>query len=426
MSINNSATTLPLKLSEFASFFGVSNKLSSVCTTAKINKWALWKPISYKKDTALTYDERIAAHNGFTAQQLNVSFVLNKYSNITPTTWASSLPTGTVNSPYRLSDFYDCIANTGGYNHGALPPDSEWRGIDIEGNVFNVGTASGTVSINNNVVSLPTNKSIAYQNFSCKFGIASAASIGSTDSRNLPLPVCATLATDARIGLIVDMTFDSTHSWMLAVSTKPLSTFSTTTDVQYMIPNFFTNPYLCQRIYTEYSKTTSPLRDVYFIPVIVSGLSTNTATYNSKNYTYLSASNVYSFPSGQGRIKLHLLSDDIQLGGLPTPNPKQYLSGVGYVGIYAEDTGSTIQSGSTQIPVRSLKLAVYQTELTRMKADTTIKVTYTYTAYNQSANTTTATHTIKLSSLTGKDSATIATLVTQPAASCTAINVVKS
>lgn len=98
----------------------VSNALTTFFSaSAKINKWAKYKPESYKKDFNLTDSDRKLNDWGFDSNSIGfgstVSALFSKA--VSGTTWVYVLPKGGVNSPYRLGDFRL-------YNTDAQPPYS--------------------------------------------------------------------------------------------------------------------------------------------------------------------------------------------------------------------------------------------------------------------------------------------------------------
>ena len=105
----------------------VSNDtLSFFATSAKINKWAFYKPESFKKDFNLTETDRYNNNHGFDATTIsNISvealFTNAKSGNI----WNYILPKGGSDSPYRLGDFRL-------YNTEAQPP-FDYRYLNKEG-----------------------------------------------------------------------------------------------------------------------------------------------------------------------------------------------------------------------------------------------------------------------------------------------------
>lgn len=103
----------------------VGNELVSFFkSSANINKWARYKPVVYKKDTALTEQEHKLANYGLSPIHTG---------SVTPQTIMSEaiagtdfyphrLPIGGVNEPYRLSDFTNPNRTGGGYNTEAKSP----------------------------------------------------------------------------------------------------------------------------------------------------------------------------------------------------------------------------------------------------------------------------------------------------------------
>lgn len=96
----------------------VSNALTSFFSaSAKINKWAKFKPESYAKDFDLTEDDRMKNDYGFDSRSIGYGASVSElFTNaIAGTTWVYVLPSGGSSSPYRLGDFRK-------YNPTAQPP----------------------------------------------------------------------------------------------------------------------------------------------------------------------------------------------------------------------------------------------------------------------------------------------------------------
>lgn len=96
----------------------VNNNLISFFTPdAKINKWAKWKPESYKKDFNLTDEERFKNNYGFDSRSIGYGAPISELFQTAASgnSWQYILPEGGEDSPYRLGDFRK-------YNTDATPP----------------------------------------------------------------------------------------------------------------------------------------------------------------------------------------------------------------------------------------------------------------------------------------------------------------
>lgn len=86
-----------------------TNDVGQLCIHPNINKWSKNKPISSNKLTGLTSADRLGSDYGLVPPTTQTN-----YTPVYSQNWIYNIPTGGVNSPYRLGDFI-------GYEHLATP-----------------------------------------------------------------------------------------------------------------------------------------------------------------------------------------------------------------------------------------------------------------------------------------------------------------
>ena len=123
MSVSNGFITAPVSISDVqTAIHNSSTDLGTLCSyhsesggvQTGINKWAKYKPVVYANKVDQMSDSEFASVNyGLTApnQKVNVPSTMSD-------TWTYTPPGGTINAPYRLTDFYH-------YSHNAKNPIRE-------------------------------------------------------------------------------------------------------------------------------------------------------------------------------------------------------------------------------------------------------------------------------------------------------------
>jgi len=111
------------------------NNLGRLCLSSSINKYSLWKPVSFNKLTGITESELLSINDGFEFTVYNTLDSL-KTAITNGTVWNYIRPQGGSSSPYRLGDFRF-------YDHSA----TQW----ITYTNSNVRVNQIRVVINNNV-----------------------------------------------------------------------------------------------------------------------------------------------------------------------------------------------------------------------------------------------------------------------------------
>lgn len=111
MSISGKQIIAPVDVSDVQKILGVSSgDVGTLCRSNKINKWCRYKPVQYPSVNA----------TGFLTSGISIGFISDTPENIALAEpgvyeWNYQIPTGGMNSPYRLTDFL-------GYNSACVPP----------------------------------------------------------------------------------------------------------------------------------------------------------------------------------------------------------------------------------------------------------------------------------------------------------------
>lgn len=155
MALANNKITAPVSVDDVADCLGMnrSSTLAALCTSAKINVWAKYKPTDYNaafsdnwskgKDgnygLNITVDNRVSSWSALVAEYSKAN---NGYSNI------YKRPNGGATSPYRLGDFR-------GYNHKAKPEISDYLAATnyIEDQQISLSVAYNVVTADGDQVS---------------------------------------------------------------------------------------------------------------------------------------------------------------------------------------------------------------------------------------------------------------------------------
>lgn len=116
-----------------------SNDMGALFTSRKINLWAKYRPVSHRNLDYVSDAEREALNYGIIIPYYNLPLTLK--DNIEKAGWTlGNLPTGTIYSPYRITDFI-------GYEHNANSP------LIMLPNEQTVFTYKGTTVVNIGVIS---------------------------------------------------------------------------------------------------------------------------------------------------------------------------------------------------------------------------------------------------------------------------------
>lgn len=155
MALANNKITAPVSVDDVADCLGMnrSSTLAALCTSAKINVWAKYKPTDYNaafsdnwskgKDgnygLNITVDNRVSSWSALVAEYSKAN---NGYSNI------YKRPSGGATSPYRLGDFR-------GYNHKAKPEISDYLAASnyMEDSQISLSVAYNAVTVDGDQVS---------------------------------------------------------------------------------------------------------------------------------------------------------------------------------------------------------------------------------------------------------------------------------
>lgn len=305
--------------------------LADVLTSAKINKWAFYKPIRSSKKVNIDDTDRKTAKCGLTARSVTklltasigaAAHTLSKDTCLAEVAeWAYNKPRGVKANEYeewlRIRDMHL-------YNHIAVAPDADWEDIKVSKDVLQKIAAatvtknaqpSGVTYTGYNYILQPKSNgsnfnSAYYNDFSIIFGKASGQEIGNTANMEIPLEYIASLDGDYRLALAVWIPnyLNGYGAWGFFISRMTIGYFysSANTDKNKIniFPDLATNPYLASLMLERFDNTASSTNfDV--VPILVKNLSTS---QTSAGLFYpLIVTNVtaaYCMPSGQKAIKV--------------------------------------------------------------------------------------------------------------------------
>lgn len=126
MAYGNNIVTAPVSFGDVNRALGSSHTdLASLCTDAKINKFARYKPVRYASVVPITNAQRQSVAHGITIPDVVTSSTITGTAimDAAANDWIYNKPTGGASQPYRLSDFANAQnPQSYGYYHTAVPP----------------------------------------------------------------------------------------------------------------------------------------------------------------------------------------------------------------------------------------------------------------------------------------------------------------
>lgn len=297
MANNGTLITPPIVMpDDLAQVLGISGTdLAASCSSAKINKWAKFKPVVVANVIRqLTYAELANTRFGLTPA-LNTSLYDHCDSSAvgpTPVTsisqleqllddnkqWDYTPPFGTIAAPYRLSDFgpaSDRMYLSYGYNHETPPP------IDgVTGQVLNLAHIRDCAD-NTDIVSVSHssqydwqltddhNTSPLYSSLAFRFGEASGDVVNNVSTYAIALNELMGLSLSEcwRLAVAVQVPVSGNLSYMRLFTSK--MTFADTHSLssgkaQAIMPSMGTNQLMCKLIkdYADYLYNLSSTEDI--------------------------------------------------------------------------------------------------------------------------------------------------------------------
>lgn len=151
MSVSNGIITAPVSIKDVQEVLGeTSNDLATLCKSSNINKWAKYKPESYKAIIYMSDDDRKSNNYGLInipyytqvsdmAKDVFANTMANA-SNVSSLDlrldhWSYKQPSGGETSPYRMYDFVKYGDTSLGYYSAAPAPIGTATESDLEGSL---------------------------------------------------------------------------------------------------------------------------------------------------------------------------------------------------------------------------------------------------------------------------------------------------
>ena len=393
--------------------------LGTLCKSANINKWAMYKPegkVSGSGITGsmprdyLTLAQRKSNYFGLTPQE-NTKAKLVAYGYAGPDAknigdsgysidnilaanieWPHTKPSGGSASPYRQTDFACDRARTygiQGYRHQARSPIFGWSDWDlfksdlqtaINANLYSqvYNTGSNAAEWKLDPVYTP------YNLLSMRLSENSASQINGGGADMIPLSwlLGGVTSENWRIGLGVFV--DGETKMYTFVSGHPLKYLTDVTTIMGQgpaFPNIGTNQFLCKKMISALGNATSKVFTA--MPLLVRNCIMTQGQLDGGVQTLVTFSGantlMYSVPSDSTTIKITLRDETKpSVQGLTTVANSNTTDGVFILGIYG--TGQYAGSGSSASITPVLALGIFLTDNHSFTGTKTLvyDVTYTY------------------------------------------------
>lgn len=354
----------------------VDNTLGSFFkAAAKINPWALHKPIAGGSDFYTVAEFEAYAKTKYCGltpktnnylREANVNYsgtmVAHDYDSVAANhlEWSYDRPT---TKPFRLGDFRN-------YYPEAIAPDGGYMDYDLKKNYY-TSVSKYSVSVEGSgadwYLETGTSTTARLSGLRIRTGLGSGDGVNQSGDMEIPINwIMSGVTTDKwRFGLAVYISTLATNAkWQLFVSDwtfNKQTAAASTANTAYALPDMVTNQQACAQI------ANSTATEFPYVPVIVKNCYLG-KDGSGMTYVYLTAdSQVYSTPSGSKGFKFTKVADT-------ATNPKD--NGLWHV--RAQFTGSYAQTGEAtyqRVPINSL--VVYHEGT--ISSDTTIQVQVSYT-----------------------------------------------
>ena len=393
--------------------------LGTLCKSANINKWTMYKPegkVSGSGITGnmprdyLTLAQRKSNYFGLTPQQNtkakqvaygyggtdahNVGDSGYSVANILAANieWPYTKPSGNAVSPYRQTDFACDRAKTygiQGYRHQARSPIFGWSDWDLYksdlqtainaslySQVYNYGSDAGAWKLD--PVYSP------YNLLSMRLSENSASQINGGGSDMIPLSwlLGGITSENWRIGLGVFVDGETKmYTFVSGYPLRYLTNVSTIMEQGPAFPNIGTNQFLCKKMIAALGSATS--KEFTAMPLLVRNciMTQGQLDYGVQTLVTFSGTNtlMYSVPSDATTIKITLRDETKPtVQGLTTVTNSNTTDGVFILGTYG--TGQYAGSGSSASITPVLALGIFLTDNHSFTGTKTLvyDVTYTY------------------------------------------------
>ena len=375
----------------------VDNTLGSFFkAAARINRWALYKPIAGGSDFYTTTEFEAYAKTQYCGltpkannylREANVNYsgtmVAHDYDSVAANhlEWSYNRPT---TKPFRLGDFRN-------YNPEAIPPDGGYMNYDFKKSYY-TSVSKYSVSVKGSGVDwyleTGTSTTARLSGLKIRTGLGSGDGVNQSGGMEIPINwIMSGVTTDKwRFGLAVYISTLATDAkWQLFVSDwtfNKQTADASTTNTAYALPDMVTNQQACAQI------ANSTATEFPYVPVIVKNCYLG-KDGSGMTYVYLTAdSQVYSTPSGSKGFKFNKLADT-------ATDPKVN----GKWRVTAQFTGNYAQYGEAayeRIPINAL--VVYHEGTISSDTAIQVQVKYSYVSkINSDGSYTTTTSSVLIS-----------------------------
>ena len=291
MANNGVVLFAPLNTDDVSNVLGhASHDVATLCSSPKINIFAMYKPFRYDKVSEVTTAERQSKSYGIALGYIakSTSAAVNLVNN--QQTALPSVPKWTYEPPRpgtdwcRMTDFINENSPTGpGYNHSAKPPMSGFNDITIFQSEF--GSESKVYS------------------FNFKWGAASNQGANDTSGIEIPITVLKSDITNGtwRFGLLIFFPVNGKYTVGVAGANK---TIPQPTE-NFQPGDMMIRPAMTGRISSLLTNAyNSGVRELDAIPFLASNLSRG-GNGNEDSWRFQASSEVISMPMGE-KIKIYL------------------------------------------------------------------------------------------------------------------------
>lgn len=335
--------------------------LGMMCTSPKINKWAMYKPVRFNSFGVITLEQRKSVRCGL--QAVSVSKILTQSigSNTSSSTaytkdeclgevmeWPYLPPRGVVANSYqewfRLLDF-------DGYEHDAVAPDGAWGKITFKDDTIDelINTTITVRGSGYDFEMTPSTNSGLYSTFAMKFNQASGVEIGTTDKMDISISDIASIDGNYRIAMAVWIpNFGESGGWGFFASRMTIGQYTggAGDNMSVLYPDFATNQYAMYHIKSYYEQTN--IKSFLAVPLLVKDFQFTYATINGKQLFYLrpvDVSNAYCMPSGQKEIGIYF--DIVSAADVVGATVVKFLSPSGWYVAYKYNGNKVNAPGNT-------------------------------------------------------------------------------
>lgn len=281
--------TAPVNTDDVSETVGLnSSDIGTLCSTALINKFAMWKPVRLAKRGDLTEADRRSVGFGIafgyiaSATSEAVNLLANLQTAVpAPPSWTYTRPRPLID-PTRITDFLNSNNDKApGYNHNAKAPMSGFTDITLFESEF--GSASKVYP------------------FNFKYGPASYQGVNDTSGIEIPITELNSAITDGTWRLALLIYFPQSGKYKVAISAANSAISDTAHPGDMMV-----RPANSGEVAALYNAAwDAGVRELDAIPVLVKDLSRTSGTGSADRWVFQASSQIVSMPRGE-KIKIYL------------------------------------------------------------------------------------------------------------------------